>query len=177
MTHAELVKKAERWLLNTKGCSFAFSELSAYTKSGETPDAIGWKGIITILVECKASRADFFSDGRKRFRRDPDRGMGDFRFYMAPAGMLTVFDLEQNPWSRSWGLVEVYPNGRARQRRGPEGNTFAGHSAKRFRHRTKCWRSETHMMVSALRRLHIRGLLPEIYNQSSRPLRRRSRKG
>ncbi len=36
MTHAELIKKAERWLLNTKRCSFVFTEL--VTHAGETPD-------------------------------------------------------------------------------------------------------------------------------------------
>ena len=69
MTHDKLVTIAKRWLLNTKGCGFAFQELCAFTPNVETPDAIGWRNGITILVECKISRADFLSDKNKLFRK------------------------------------------------------------------------------------------------------------
>ena len=170
MTHAELVKKAERWLMKTKGCAFVLTELSSYTPNGETPDAIGWKGNLTILVECKVSRSDFLSDKRKSFRRNPDRGMGNVRYFMTPKGLLSAHDFS-DMYTR-WGLVEVNSKGTARQVRGPKGNTFYGSSLKPFFHKEKCWRSEARMMSSALRRLYIRGLLPKIYEKRG-PLRRR----
>ena len=62
-THAELVKRAEHWLMKTVGCSFCLTELT--TSAGEIPDAIGWKNGRSILIECKATRADFLSDKKK----------------------------------------------------------------------------------------------------------------
>ena len=117
--HERLVSIAHAWLLNTKGCSFAFAELVTY--ASETPDAIGWRGSssVTLLVECKATRADFLSDRKKVFRRDPARGMGSYRFYMCPEGLISVAELPDR-----WGLIYAKANGRARQVVGPKGNFY-----------------------------------------------------
>jgi hypothetical protein len=163
MTHTDLVNIAERYLLKTKGCAFAFKELCAYTPNGETPDCIGWKGNYSILIECKATRSDFLSDRKKRFRRNPDKGMGNFRLYMAPTGLITERDLKSFNGTRKWGLVEVNEAGRPRQVLGPKGNYFRGKTGTNYYHTEKCWRSEARMMTSALRRLHIRGMLDSIY--------------
>ncbi|WP_052465123.1 hypothetical protein [Geoalkalibacter subterraneus] len=157
MTHAELIQIAERWLLGSKGCSFAFTELKAITHSGEIPDAIGWKSDYTILVECKATRADFLSDKNKKFRKNPHLGMGTFRFYLCPQGVIEPQDLPEK-----WGLVIVGKKGKPRQVVGPNGNCWSRNSA--FCHQQKNLRSETQMMASALRRLHLRGVLPLIYD-------------
>jgi hypothetical protein len=53
-THANLVLSAARWLRNTKGCTVVFTEFAA--TGNETPDAIGFQGERSILVECKVSR-------------------------------------------------------------------------------------------------------------------------
>lgn len=102
MTHAELVKRAERWLKGTMRCAVAACEVG----SNEIPDAIGWKyDGRSILVECKASRADFLSDKNKPWRCCPAIGMGMLRYYMAPPGIIKIEDLPEQ-----WGLCEVYPN-------------------------------------------------------------------
>ena len=117
--HERLVSIAHAWLLNAKGCSFAFAELVTY--ASETPDAIGWRGSssVTLLVECKATRADFMADKKKIFRRNPVRGMGTFRFYLCPEGLIDASELPDK-----WGLIYVKPNGRARQVVGPKGNFY-----------------------------------------------------
>lgn len=97
-THAELVEVARRWLASR--CPVVITEMA---HSGmETADAIGWTGWGSILIECKASRADFMADKNKAFRRNPSSGMGIHRYYLAPAGLIQADDLPAG-----WGLLEV----------------------------------------------------------------------
>lgn len=101
-THRELCTVAAKWL-RRKGYSNAVAEppLQAY----ENPDAIGW-GRVTAVIECKTGRADFKRDRKKSFRH-PNAAlltaMGDYRWYMAPRGLLNPDDLPDG-----WGLLEVY---------------------------------------------------------------------
>lgn len=156
MTHDDLVKHAERWLVKSKGCPFVLTEL--VTASGETPDAIGWKNALAILVECKATRADFLSDAKKRFRRDPESGMGAYRFYLCPHGLIKPEELPDK-----WGLVYVWKNGGRKQIKGPPGNTFSPREDNEFYFPERREYGETLMLISALRRVHLRGDLQKIY--------------
>lgn len=156
MTHSDLVKIAYKWLM-AQNCGFAFMEIKACTLSGEIPDAIGFKSDCTILIECKASRADFLADKKKYFRVHPEAGMGDHRFFMAPKGMIAKDELPEG-----WGLIVVNEKGKARRVHGgpgPGSNMWYAPYAP-FK---GCRQSEQAMMYSALRRLHIRGRIPEIY--------------
>lgn len=84
--------------------------------SGEIPDAIGWRGVWSILVECKASLADFYADGRKQNRRwerwhDRHDGktiphIGQERWYLCPAG---VIDPARHTMPKGWGLLWATP--------------------------------------------------------------------
>lgn len=100
MTHAELVDHALRWLRGTQRCPVAVASPGGGL---EIPDAIGWRsgGRMSILVECKASRADFLRD-KKKWHRQHGLGVGQRRYYMAPPGIITPADLPPG-----WGLVEV----------------------------------------------------------------------
>lgn len=159
-THDTLVKIAHRWL--AQRCGFVFAELCACTSNGEIPDAIGFRsGGISLLIECKATRSDFLSDKSKRFRRDPSRGMGNFRWYLAPSGVIEREELPQG-----WGLIQVGKNGQARQVLGPSGNSFGSNNP--FFHRKKSKMSENDLMYSALRRLYIRDLVQHIYERPPR---------
>jgi hypothetical protein len=156
MTHAELVEIAYRWLLKAQGCQFAFKEL--VTAGYEIPDAIGFRGGGTsILVECKASRADFLGDKKKPHRVNPGMGMGTYRYYLCPTGMIKADELPPG-----WGLVYVGAQGAARQVHGPKGNCYYERDNP-FRFNDKDQRAEIKMMMSALRRLHLREMLPLIY--------------
>jgi len=102
MNHDELVKRAEKWLKNSKKCGVVMIEW--YGGPRETPDAIGWYGREEgILIECKSSYEDFKADSRKYFRKTPGRGMGKFRYYMAPPGIIPLDELPPK-----WGLLEVH---------------------------------------------------------------------
>jgi len=143
--HDQLVERAGRWLKGTAGCSVVLEELVANTASGETPDAVGWRSDFSILIECKATRGDFLADKKKRFRQDPERGIGSFRFYLCPPGLIKPEELPEG-----WGLL--YAEERIiRKVHGPKGNSWTYGDAKNFmlpRNRD----AEITMLVSAMRR-------------------------
>lgn len=101
MTHSELVARAVRWLKGSQGCVLTITEPQGHGFH-EWPDAIEWnyQGL-SILVECKTSMSDYYSDRRKD---RVDGGMGDFRWYMTPPGLLKP-DLLRD----GWGLLECHP--------------------------------------------------------------------
>jgi hypothetical protein len=100
MTHPQLVSLAEQWLRRRYRCGIVLSEQSC--ASGETPDVIGWKkSCRSVVIECKTSRADFFADQEKPFRKRPELGMGCERFYLVPWGMINREELPKH-----WGLLE-----------------------------------------------------------------------
>lgn len=100
MTHADLVALACRWLKGRKRCAVVFAEFSNVTS--EEPDAIGWmSGAFSHLVECKTSRSDFRRDLRKA-GRGSGAGMGHWRWYLAPSGLLKPAELPDG-----WGLLET----------------------------------------------------------------------
>lgn len=136
MTHKELVKKAQAWLTNNRRCTVVLTELA--TRNTETPDAIGFhsSGGASILVECKATRADFLADKNKVFRREQERGMGDRRYFMVPAKLISLDEVPE-----SWGLLEVHD----RQVREEKEAPFA----------TANKNAEIIMLVSVLRRLEL----------------------
>ena len=75
------------------------------TIGGETPDVYGYgyQGS-SIIVECKANRADFLRDSKKMFRRKPAFGIGHRRFYMCPPGIISPDELPE-----LWGLLYCHP--------------------------------------------------------------------
>lgn len=100
MKHDELVERAARWLRNHHGCRVVITEPVGQV---EEPDAIGWRsGFVSVLVECKASRSDFFADQKKSFRYCGNLGMGMYRWYLTPPGLLKASELPDG-----WGLAEV----------------------------------------------------------------------
>lgn len=107
-THRELCEIAERWLLGSQRCRVAIAEPNCIV-TDEQPDAIGFKGSWSILVEAKTSRADFLADAKKPFRLRPQKGMGQCRYYICEPGIITEDDLPER-----WGLLYVLPGGRVR---------------------------------------------------------------
>jgi hypothetical protein len=98
--HKQLVTLAAAWL--RKSHSVVVTEIAS---GSESPDAIGFTSGHSTMIECKASRSDFKADAKKPFRLHPPGGLGMFRYYMAPAGMLEVWELPD-----AWGLLEVNGN-------------------------------------------------------------------
>lgn len=153
-SHAELVEIAYRWVLRAGRCGVAFRELVSHT--AEQPDVIGFGHAgRSVVVECKATRADFMADARKFFRRTPELGMGRYRFYLCPDGLL-----EPEEMPAKWGLI--YTDGtRTRIVHNPYnangGNVWSGGFVPNAD-------AERAHLYSALRRLHLRGRIEEIYD-------------
>lgn len=80
----------------------------------ECPDVIGWRwGESSTLIECKVSVEDFRRDSSKVFRRNPEMGMGNHRWYAFPEGFVESYPRAQGtpPYihtlcPRGWGIVE-----------------------------------------------------------------------
>ncbi len=136
ITHADLVESAARWL-RKENC-IVITEMS--DGLGEKPDAIGWRigwqvrGETTV-IECKASRSYFLSDKRKSSRQG--LGMGDFRYYLAPEGLIAIHELPH-----MWGLLE-YKNKRCHPRI----------AMQPMEHQEKNVHSEMALLCTALRRI------------------------
>jgi len=84
--HAQLVEIARQWLRKTKRCSVVVSEIASM--GIESPDALGWYGLATHLVECKTSRSDFLADKKKIFRNYLELGLGDYRWFLTLPGVI-----------------------------------------------------------------------------------------
>lgn len=113
VTHADLVRRAESWLRNTAGCALVATELCGFVLR-ESPDAFGLRvpearhtpGLGTpppdytsIVVECKTSLSDFYSDRSKGHRKDGG-GAGALRYYMVPKGLIEPARVPDG-----WGLL------------------------------------------------------------------------
>lgn len=151
-THSQLVDLAEKWLI--RRCGFVFKELA--TMAMEIPDAIGFRHDISIMIECKTTKVDFKNDAKKRFRIRPEEGTGKFRYYLCENGVIQVEDLP-----RGWGLLWVSEKGRIMVKKGPKGNTWSDSDFIFKRNKE----AETSLMYSALRRLHLQGVMPLIYEK------------
>jgi len=109
-SHQELCSLAVTWLQRAPGrsgpaCQVAFSEAKGGW-NGEIPDAIGFRTAAedegSVVVEVKVSRGDFHADRAKAHRKEGALGMGLYRYYFAPEGIISPQELPQG-----WGLVEV----------------------------------------------------------------------
>jgi len=136
-THSQLVELAVRWL-RRQGCRVILHD-PFRTPLAEQPDAIGWRDGLSLLVEAKTSRADFLADAQKPWRIDPAKGMGDWRFFLAPAGLLSPDELPPG-----WGLLEAAGARVRLAAGGPRGNRWWGDIPF-----VACKRQETSMLVSA----------------------------
>lgn len=148
--HDRLVLRAERWLI-AQGCGVVVrSPFKALT--AEIPDAIGWREGVSVLVEVKSTREDFFADRKKEFRSTSELGMGDWRFYFCPPD---VIDINEVP--EGWGLVWSTEK-RVTQTFGVPSNSMWFQSPFQANHL-----AERSILVSALRRHATNGRLPILY--------------
>ena len=146
-SHDLLVTRASKWLRNTANCGAVITETFAASSTGETPDAIGFRSSgVSILIECKASRADFLADAKKPFRKRPEIGMGLYRFYMCPEDMIDVGELPDK-----WGLLYMGMRKTVKiVAGGPKGNMWLGHQDECFHERNH--QAEWDLLYSSLRR-------------------------
>lgn len=100
--HRELCILAAKWLRRSKlrGPSCPYAAVELVTAAQESPDVFGWNYWATVLIEVKVSRSDFLADAKKWFRQHPEEGVGAFRYYCSPEGLIKETDLPEN-----WGLL------------------------------------------------------------------------
>jgi hypothetical protein len=153
--HHTLCLLAEKFL-KAQNFGVVFRDgFKAITYNGEQPDAIGFRSNTSCLIEVKVSRADFLRDKLKTFRANPELGVGSWRFYLCPPGIITIDDLPEG-----WGLLYAV-EGKIKKVHGWPPNTrwstppFAGRTNKD---------AEMSMMYSALRRMELQGCLGLIYD-------------
>lgn len=114
-THRELVERAARWLLTSAKCPVVITEMTS--GAPETPDAIGFTGHRSTLIECKTSMADFRADAGKASRRRESgirrqdtanarhwmgTVLGDYRYYLVAETLadkvLAALEADDSPW-------------------------------------------------------------------------------
>ncbi len=104
--HRELTQLAVKWLkrhtanVTVPNCPYIAGEVVTTTITGETPDVIGWCYWTSVLIEVKVGRGDFLADAKKSFRKISKDGMGEFRYYCCPAGLIKETELPNK-----WGLL------------------------------------------------------------------------
>ena len=99
MTHNELVDLSHKFVLKNMSCGFAVKEIKTVEK--EIVDVLGFGAHNhSILIEVKVSRQDFLKDAKKSFRKNPEEGVGKYRFYCCPKDLIKIEDLPNN-----WGLI------------------------------------------------------------------------
>lgn len=108
-SHREVCERTAKWVKNNMSMGLVFVEHKT-TRSAEIPDVLGVRaGAVptTFLFEVKVDRSDFTQDKNKPHRNGTVAGLGDYRFYVAPQGMIKVNELP-----KGWGLLEYTKGGR-----------------------------------------------------------------
>lgn len=92
ISHAALVARSIRFLKDVRRCRIVLTEMNCNWI--EVPDAIGFSEKSgSVLIECKCTRSDFRTDRQKKARRE-GVGMGKYRFYLVPHGLVRAHEFE-----------------------------------------------------------------------------------
>lgn len=150
--HRNLCLIAGKWLRNPGRIhppSCPWSAVELVTTNKETPDVFGWNYWTTVLIEVKISRSDFFADAKKPFRANPEQGIGEYRFYCCPDGLIGVDELPTN-----WGLL-YYKDGIIQK-------------IKEANRQTADYRSERIIYASIMRR---QGVKPQLLDYRTKEIK------
>ena len=98
--HQALVDIGEKWL-KRQGFAVVATELKAFG-CREQADVVGFRSTCSAVIEAKASRGDFLADMKKPERCEPARGLGVYRFFLSPPGVIDIEDLPER-----WGLLHA----------------------------------------------------------------------
>lgn len=98
-----VTNKAISLLKQLHGITFITKEFGG-TERKERPDALLFNSGGTFLVETKVTRQDFKNDAHKESRIYPERGVGRYRYYACPEGLIAPEELPER-----WGLIYVLP--------------------------------------------------------------------
>lgn len=99
-SHSELIVMGASWL-RRQGFHVVATEIGA-AGCREIPDVVGFRSTCSAIIEVKVSRADFLADSNKPERNGVAKGIGLYRFYLSPNGIISPADLPSG-----WGLLHV----------------------------------------------------------------------
>lgn len=108
-SHREVCERTAKWIKNNMNMGLVFVEHKTM-RSREIPDVLGLRSgdrIVSFMFEVKVDRSDFTQDKNKPHRNGTVPGIGDYRFYVAPHGMIQVHEIP-----KGWGLIEYTKGGR-----------------------------------------------------------------
>ena len=97
--HDKLVSMTARWF-KRQGFAVVATELASYGNR-EQPDVYACRQSCSAMAEIKVSRADFFADAKKPERAQG--GLGHYRFYVCPEGMIQPGELLQQAFIQESG--------------------------------------------------------------------------
>lgn len=115
-THAEVQDAVASYFMTAGRMRIVCKEMRSKLK--EVPDIYGIDRLGTYMVEVKVTRKDFLADAKKTFRLRPKEGVGKWRYYACPAGVILESDLPPK-----WGLIYLHPDGKIEIVRGKRFNT------------------------------------------------------
>jgi hypothetical protein len=69
---------------------------------GVVADVIGFRSTCSAVIEVKVSRSDFMADAKKPERRKYGAGLGVYRFYLCPEGIIGPEEVPAR-----WGLLHA----------------------------------------------------------------------
>lgn len=98
--HEELNVMAAKWL-RKNGFGVVATNIGC-SLSREVVDAIGFRETCSVLIESKVSRSDFKADMKKPERNGALKGVGLYRLYICPEGLIKPEELP-----KGWGLIYV----------------------------------------------------------------------
>lgn len=98
--HRHLVYLGAKWL-KRQGFAVVATEINALG-CREQADVVGFRATCSAMIEAKASRSDFLADLKKSERSNPSQGIGVYRFFLSPPGVISIEDLPQG-----WGLLHA----------------------------------------------------------------------
>lgn len=116
--HDNLTGLGARWL-KRQGFPIVATEINA-AGSREQADVVGFRSTCSAIIEVKVSRADFLADRKKPERQMDGMGLGVYRFYLCPTGMIRPEDLPTK-----WGLL-YSSDGKVVEVVKPQGNIWPG---------------------------------------------------
>ena len=109
-----MVSIGAKWL-EKQGFPIVFTELQSIG-CREQADVVAFRSSCSAIIEAKTSRSDFLVDARKPERQVDGLGLGVYRYYLCPAGLIMPADLPLR-----WGLLHEV-DGKVIQVAGPTGN-------------------------------------------------------
>lgn len=144
ITHNDLVRRGAEWLRRHHNCGVVLTEY--HSRLDAVPDVIGFGYRGSVVIECKASRSDFFADKNKSHRSARvSKQLGNYRYYLTSPDIVTSEDIPEG-----WGLLYIWD----------KLITVEVHPV--FHEEPEIRVAEYSILYSLVRRAEIRGMISEI---------------